>query len=67
MSDRTLIGYVRVSTAQQGRSGLGLEAQREAMERFAVAEGFTLGRVFVEVRQARVLTLSTVARSLQRH
>jgi hypothetical protein len=32
---RSLIGYVRVSTAQQGRSGLGIEAQKEALERFA--------------------------------
>ena len=33
MTTKPLIGYVRVSTAQQGRSGLGIEAQREALER----------------------------------
>ena len=33
------IAYYRVSTARQGRSGLGLEAQREAVRRFAKAEG----------------------------
>ncbi len=53
MSTRTLVGYVRVSTSQQGRSGLGLEAQKEALERFAATEGFTLGRVFVEVETGR--------------
>ncbi|MBI5110448.1 MAG: recombinase family protein [Rhodovulum sp.] len=48
-----LVGYVRVSTAQQGRSGLGIEAQRGAMERFAEAEGFELVRVFVEVETGK--------------
>jgi DNA invertase Pin-like site-specific DNA recombinase len=44
-----LIGYLRVSTDKQGKSGLGIEAQRQALERFAAAEGFGLGRVYVEV------------------
>jgi DNA invertase Pin-like site-specific DNA recombinase len=35
-----LIGYVRVSTAKQGRSGLGAKAQRESIQRFADMEGF---------------------------
>lgn len=33
------IGYLRVSTSEQGRSGLGLEAQRAEMEAFATREG----------------------------
>ena len=55
---RPLIAYVRVSTSKQGRSGLGLEAQQEALSRFAEAEGFELVRTFVEIetgRPARVL------------
>jgi DNA invertase Pin-like site-specific DNA recombinase len=36
------IAYYRVSTARQGRSGLGIEAQRAAVLRFAEAEGMNL-------------------------
>src|SRR4051812_23152565 len=50
---RPLIGYVRVSTAHQGRTGLGIEAQREALNRFAAAEGYQLTRVFVEVETGK--------------
>jgi DNA invertase Pin-like site-specific DNA recombinase len=50
---RPLIGYVRVSTSQQGRSGLGIEAQQDALTRFAQAEGFELARVFVEVETGK--------------
>ena len=46
---RPIIGYLRVSTSRQGRSGLGIAAQREAIERFAAAEGFEIVRVFTEI------------------
>jgi len=48
-----IISYIRVSTARQGRSGLGLEAQREAIARFAEAEGFELAGEFVEVESGK--------------
>jgi DNA invertase Pin-like site-specific DNA recombinase len=38
------IAYYRVSTRRQGRSSLGLEAQADAVPRFAATEGFERGR-----------------------
>jgi DNA invertase Pin-like site-specific DNA recombinase len=37
----------------QGRSGLGIEAQREALSRFAVTEGYELVSVLVEVETGK--------------
>lgn len=39
---RPLISYVRVSTDRQGKSGLGIEAQRRANFEFAAANGFEI-------------------------
>jgi DNA invertase Pin-like site-specific DNA recombinase len=50
---RPLIAYVRVSTSKQGKSGLGIEAQQEALSRFADAEGYDLLRMFVEVETGK--------------
>ena len=36
------IGYLRVSTREQGRSGLGLAAQRHEIEAFGAREGFSV-------------------------
>jgi DNA invertase Pin-like site-specific DNA recombinase len=49
----SLVAYYRVSTAQQGRSGLGLEAQRKAVAVFAQAEGFEITAEFTEVETAK--------------
>jgi DNA invertase Pin-like site-specific DNA recombinase len=47
------IAYTRVSTANQGRSGLGLEAQQAALTRFADAEGYVLADAFSEVETGK--------------
>ena len=44
-----LITYIRVSTSQQGRSGLGIEAQRQTLAHFARSEGFTISREFIRI------------------
>lgn len=50
---RPAIGYIRVSTAKQGRSGLGLEGQQAALQRFAEAEGYRFVETFVETESAK--------------
>jgi DNA invertase Pin-like site-specific DNA recombinase len=50
---KTAIAYTRVSTAGQGRSGLGLAAQQEALVRFAQAEGYKLVETFEEVETGK--------------
>jgi DNA invertase Pin-like site-specific DNA recombinase len=48
-----IVAYHRVSTAQQGRSGLGLEAQRAAIQAFAKAEGLEIAGEFTEVETGK--------------
>jgi DNA invertase Pin-like site-specific DNA recombinase len=50
---RTIVAYLRVSTDKQGRHGLGMDAQRNAISRFAEAEGFTVLAEFVEVETGK--------------
>lgn len=47
------IAYYRVSTRRQGRSGLGIEAQRTAVERFAEAEGIAILAEHVETETGK--------------
>src|SRR5258708_3605556 len=53
VSHQPLITYIRVSTSQQGRSGLGIEAQRHTLAQFAHAEGFEVAREFIEVETGK--------------
>ena len=76
-TERLLITYIRVSTSQQGRSGLGIEAQRRALTQFAHGERFTVKREFVEVetgkgsdaldRRPQLKAALAAARKLQCH
>jgi Resolvase, N terminal domain len=48
-----IVAYLRVSTSRQGRSGLGIEAQRENIARFAAAEGYEVIGEYVEVETGK--------------
>ena len=47
------VSYLRVSTAQQGISGLGLEAQREAIDRHVRAAGGNLISEHIEIESGK--------------
>ena len=47
------IGYLRVSTPEQGRSGLGLAAQRNDIEEFSAREGFSIKSWHQDVQTGR--------------
>ncbi|MCL2649027.1 MAG: recombinase family protein [Phycisphaerales bacterium] len=48
-----LIAYYRVSTAKQGRSGLGFEGQKEAVQRYAVGCGGEIIHEYTEVESGK--------------
>jgi DNA invertase Pin-like site-specific DNA recombinase len=50
---RQVVSYIRVSTGKQGKSGLGIEAQREAIARFAAVEGCEVIGEHVEVETGK--------------
>lgn len=47
------VSYLRVSTKEQGRSSLGLEAQREAVAAFLSGQGAKLACEFIEVESGK--------------
>lgn len=50
---RRAVAYYRVSTSKQGASGLGIEAQRAAVHRFAEAEGFEIIAEHTEIETGK--------------
>jgi DNA invertase Pin-like site-specific DNA recombinase len=51
--ERLAVGLYRVSTAEQGQSGLGLEAQRASVRAFVASQGWTLVGEYEDVASGR--------------
>jgi DNA invertase Pin-like site-specific DNA recombinase len=50
---KSIIAYIRVSTEGQGRSGLGIEAQRARISAFAKLENLETAQEFVEIETGK--------------
>jgi DNA invertase Pin-like site-specific DNA recombinase len=61
---KELIAYCRVSTKQQGASGLGLEAQRAAVESYAKQAGARIAGLYVEVESGKRADRPELAKAL---
>lgn len=59
------IPYYRVSTERQGQSGLGLEAQQEAVTMFAKANGYDLQEAFIEIESGKRNNRPILLKALQ--
>lgn len=59
-----IVAYERVSTARQGASGLGLEAQRKAIDDFAASRTASILARFTEVESGRTPDRPELARAL---
>lgn len=58
------VGYFRVSTQAQGRSGLGLEAQQRIVREFCAARGLKIVAEHVEIESGRNADRPKLARAL---
>ena len=52
-TERYAVGLYRVSTAEQGQSGLGLEAQQAAVRAFAAGQGWQLVAEFSDIASGK--------------
>lgn len=66
MSSGRFVSYLRVSTARQGASGLGLEGQRQAVLQYLNGGQWTLLGEFVEIESGKKADRPQLAAALDR-
>jgi DNA invertase Pin-like site-specific DNA recombinase len=52
-TSRLAVGLIRVSTAEQGNSGLGLEAQQASIRAFVAAQGWTMVAEYSDIASGK--------------
>ena len=65
MAEGRWIAYLRVSTQRQGKSGLGLEAQRNAVTEFLNGGNWSLVKEYVEVESGKRSDRPELAKAIQ--
>jgi DNA invertase Pin-like site-specific DNA recombinase len=65
MAEGTFVAYYRVSTEKQGRSGLGLDAQRKAVEDYLNGGKWDLAAEFTEIESGKNSDRPALAKALQ--
>jgi len=65
MAQGKFVAHCRVSTAKQGRSGLGLEAQQEAVRSYLIGGAWQLVDEVVEVESGKRNDRSKLAEALR--
>lgn len=65
MKPERYVVYLRVSTARQGEHGLGMDAQRAAVEAFARQAGRTILAEYIEVESGKRSDRPELARALE--
>src|SRR4051812_36024424 len=65
MAEGAFVAYYRVSTERQGRSGLGLAAQRKAVEDFLNGGNWRLVAEFTEIESGKQLDRPALAKPFQ--
>ena len=65
MAEGRFVAYYRVSTARQGASGLGLDAQREAVGHFLNGGSWRVVAEFTEVESGKRADRPELARAIQ--
>jgi len=61
---KPIIAYIRVSTKRQGRSGLGLEAQQEALDAYRCESGSCVLATYREVETGKTADRPELARAI---
>lgn len=65
MAEGNFVAYLRVSTRQQGRSGLGIEAQRESVRNFLNGGNWSLVGEYLEAESGKRNDRPQLDRALQ--